>query len=1744
MQCLNLSNKEVKAAVDELTQVLGDEDAAYYVISENNGYAIDKAPNGEPSELFSALLSHFNGDRGQAIKAKSKVFTESFKKWFGDWLNPDVSRSNVSKVVDRHGEPLFEKLFPVKVATRDKQSTVYKYHPAEQVAAMYLGTNNGVVTSSDLMNKLSEFVQPNSPEHRLMELFKQSNVPVQFKSLGFTDEDPYMYYDVISNNIVVNSDKFGIASMGYNTHSIMHEIVHAYTSRTLLRISKGEATEAEKKMYNNLVKLRDHCAKVLKQHAKETGQFEDDYYGLNDIDEFAAELLTNRDFFDIIRYQVEDVENSNIFKLVWNFVKHIAEQLNLYKPVSEKLYQDLFDLVTYNIENDVTEDDFIDTNADLLALHDQAVHNMQSTLEDLREQASFSSVAPNLVQKIYDSLSSRLKVYRHNDPVVEQQVKKSMEWQIQNISQNLVSEYDSICNFLREADGEIKSTKKLLDEASGANGRMLDDSVLNDINENIFGFYCDILDAIAGESGLGNPDFIDIYRENLGKDNNNNYKLDTLLNRVYAYQKILENGKKIVNSRIALNAEQILEQERTEIGATTIYNYNANDINTYGRDISTFTYIFGAGDKIKDECIKSIFRMVNKADEKTRHAVYAKQQKLKALLDKTNKYKQLQFFEVDNDGNPTGYFVRSRNYGQFEKDYKAAMDEICAGLGLDVNDLNLPENRDIRIEYNRQRNQWLSEHCERRFTAEYYEAFNHLSNETQQQRESIQVNIRNLQAKARDAYGIFRPERLTPEERSQLKRFQLQKKQLASIYDINGRTKEGIQKRVAEELTELNQKLSKGIKYASNREAFEREWQRIQNDNTLTEEQKNEWLALNTRQTYKEEFYEQLKKIAKKYYGPEYEQLADRRRALLAMFRDDTTGEIDAHNLPMSTKNILKAISRKMTLIRKQATRQKKIQTLPGDYIFEEIADIIPTKQWEEDKLKYANQTFDEYGRDLWIMENAYIIKVVDSDGKTTTQIRPKSWYTKMVPKDKRLIEITPNNNWMEVDEESPYYNKAYYQAQQDHPELKDEYWIPKKSGHDSSGKKFNYDSSDRYDRIQNDPNAKALYDELLATMAEANAQYTNLNKTHPYRAPQISGTYYRYVKSYFKSKKGFGKLKAPFKGFSEYIKDKLSIRNDDEGFNKVLTKPNGERLNLIPQNYIVRLNNPAAITADVVGSVILYYRAAMKWKHRKEIQPKLELLKSYVKGKKYKDRKGLVKQGETNTYKFIKQFIDMNLYDIKQQNVTFTMGGNKNGKLFGIIPYKGSIFNLINYDMGEPKEINVTKMLAILRTIGTARNLALNIRCALTGCWTALFGHIVNQMVGRYYNPIDAAYALRDMVLDMLLNVPNKFGVYTRVPFMSKCMEYFEVGAKMELNPTNRNTLLNTIGKHWGFGLYSLSDHLVKGMILGSIMNNYKLIVDDEGNRRFVSREEYKRMNNLDVFKPGDILDWNFGDKLSFRDAIQFVGGEMVAKDKENQAAVDAVKNEIAYLARQLSQSADGQLTDLQRSVIFANAFGQFAMMHRQYYPVTLQERYTMGQQLDYQTRRKREATFATPFRIIRQAINENTSIIQAFKNQYVEDPATRENLKKIPIELGMWCIVNYLLVWLLSSSAEDDKKNKLKQLLAFSMEATSFEILAPYMLKDMINLIKNPSAIISYVENMFSVAAVPADLAIDNIKAIFTDKKVNKKIKRGPYKGMTKNEKALLELTPVRNLIRLRDIQSQRNYYNKQIRRVDTKD
>ena len=82
--CPNLRNKQVAKEFGELEQLFG-KTAASLLWSRNNGYSIDKAPNGADSILFRELLHITNGDRIQALILKAKVYSDEFFKWFGNW---------------------------------------------------------------------------------------------------------------------------------------------------------------------------------------------------------------------------------------------------------------------------------------------------------------------------------------------------------------------------------------------------------------------------------------------------------------------------------------------------------------------------------------------------------------------------------------------------------------------------------------------------------------------------------------------------------------------------------------------------------------------------------------------------------------------------------------------------------------------------------------------------------------------------------------------------------------------------------------------------------------------------------------------------------------------------------------------------------------------------------------------------------------------------------------------------------------------------------------------------------------------------------------------------------------------------------------------------------------------------------------------------------------------------------------------------------------------------------------------------------------------------------------------------------------------------------------------------------------------------------------------------------------------------------------------------------------------------
>lgn len=99
--------KNYQAELKEYSRLFGGGqkgyDTAYTLLCMNNGYTLDKAPNGEDSILYRSLLDIYDGDANAALIEKAKYYSDDYIKNFGNWTEETISGT------DNNGEPtLFE----------------------------------------------------------------------------------------------------------------------------------------------------------------------------------------------------------------------------------------------------------------------------------------------------------------------------------------------------------------------------------------------------------------------------------------------------------------------------------------------------------------------------------------------------------------------------------------------------------------------------------------------------------------------------------------------------------------------------------------------------------------------------------------------------------------------------------------------------------------------------------------------------------------------------------------------------------------------------------------------------------------------------------------------------------------------------------------------------------------------------------------------------------------------------------------------------------------------------------------------------------------------------------------------------------------------------------------------------------------------------------------------------------------------------------------------------------------------------------------------------------------------------------------------------------------------------------------------------------------------------------------------------------------------------------------------------
>ena len=1078
-----------------------------------------------------------------------------------------------------------------------------------------------------------------------------------------------------------------------------------------------------------------------------------------------------------------------------------------------------------------------------------------------------------------------------------------------------------------------------------------------------------------------------------------------------------------------------------------------NKLENGDEDISWWDKFVGQTQYSNSEVIRLMLNRMVEAKYKVHDKKLEVGKRLLNLLENVSKSDLKLLYERDKNGKRTGNLIRDLNYGQWEEDYRNYMLKVLDSFKLTIpsdmpfSDIPSILNQDQLKIWNKERNKWDNKHTERKFIPEFYDSFDILSQEAIAKKSKIDSNIKLIISKVTDKNGFIHLENLSIDEYNELKSLESARRNLSNTVNYDGTPKTGEELKIAKEFEEYNKRMSANLSYAINKEAFEKAKEKAKK--TLSPDKYQLWLDRNTTVIIKEEFYEDLKKKASSYVKSDKQlRYEDYRRKLLKLYTLD--GEVQQDSIPNNVRSIIRKLDIAISV---EASKVKKSKS-----------DIFEIAKFEIDPA-FEIERKAAYSRGegaLFDKTNTYI--------DNRNRIVPTSMWKRLVPKDKTLYtERVPNSYWSEVDKNSPFINPKF----------------DLNSSEIRQPKRSLYDNTKNYNKVKG--NLKRLYDEILNVMTESNSKLPFITNSRNYRLPQIEGNAMTQILSQDNVLKGLGYA----------FKDTFTIKDDDLQYNvdKALD-PDGSRIRLVPTRFMKKLENPEALTNDIVGSVIAYYGMAENYSQMSSIAPEMELITEFLSRQEFKDsKKGIVAGINSNTYAKAKQILEQFVYGMEENDMTIdkTIGGKR---------IKFSVSKAIN------------NLARFTRLNGMGNNLSV----ILTGLFTNKIQSRLDAISGIYYDNEALNSASREIQSNYLTALANIGNANNR----SKALCFLEwSGSVRSLEETfsklNQSRWLRALNMHYWWGGYEAADFTTKGKMAIAIAKMYKL--DPETNR-FVHKNKFMlRYKDKEKAK----LEWN-RLTVTLYDAFTVKDNRIAIDDKYIDNVDEQMLNRVRNTIKQVGTRIDTQFTDLDKSFINSNAFCKLLFIYRNFLLINMETKFATKRNYDYSTGMWQEAQYRGAFNYLwRHLIDKKKidTLKEMYRNYDELDDFERRLAKRVLYELAFSLVGLFVISSFARYEADEDEDDWFKNFMALISVRTAVESRSNLLPVETVSMFNSPTAAWGIIEH-FGRA----------LRTMFDDP--GEEIKRGPYKGNTRFERSLIKITPFRSIYELKDPRSKLEYYD----------
>lgn len=1264
--------------------------------------------------------------------------------------------------------------------------------------------------------------------------------------------------------------------------------------------------------------------------------------------------------------------------------------------------------------------------------------------------------------KLMEALSRRIKDVQYSKAKDSRKVEelRSLEFRLNQMENDKATlEFVSYMNrdVLDALDRVTAIIAKVREAQKYGNLHDISAAELDLIKKGYIGFYGNIasniqnmLDDEKTFEYINDPEMIQTVKDQLKK---------TIAN----YHEVVRN----YNNAADIIAKENFIAEATKAGSFTV-DHLRKVLDEGDTDINLWDQWLGSSQYSNSEMIRLIMNKIANAKNKVAELELERGKMLTDLLSKVSLSKLAYLHERNKDGHKTGFITRDLNYGQHYQDYVAFQRKLADKLGFGDKQLDevasLLDLEQLKI-WNEENNKWDAKHTIRKFKPEYYELTNSLSEEARSRRDEINMEINLLLSKTLDINGDAHRENLTVEEYNKLQELETKRRNLANPYYPDGTTKVDLDMKIAREMLAYNKKLREKLNYKPNMKKFNKA--KADAKKNLSAEKYKLWEERNTVERITEQFWEDIKSLSSNPDKSENQLTWEEARKSLLRLYTRENGDVDINSMPANVKELINTYD-EMIADEAFATRDKSKKS--------KVMDIA---QWEinpkfyEEYKRYEKQ--GEAAFNAWFIYNARY----DSKGN----VIPASFWRKLVPKDKlkdKYVERIPNRSWAEIDRESPFYDERFTKYAD-----RGESRIPNPKL---------YDNSKEYKKITSDKNLKALYDALIKTYADSNAEIGFLRYANPYKLAQIEGGAWTKIRS----------KDNVLKGLKTAAEDIYTVKEDDTRYMKDNAKrADGSLVKLIPTRYIKMLDDPNMLTNDIVGSTIAYYKMAMNYKVMSEAAPELELALDFVSRMKFKDRKGNEKIGENSkTYDKFKFLMDRFVYGMERDALEVDI---KIPKL-----------------MDSAVTVSVDKLVSNLAAYTRIQGISQNVNVILTGLITNKIQNRLEAISGIYYGNKELAKATKVILpsyakaIASLGTSNNKDKVLCYLEFLGLLRENEQTFSKL-----NQSRFVRAINQHyWYFG-HEMTDYVTKGKMALAVafFNKYNPKLG-----KFQNKNEFLR--GFKDKKKGR-AEWE-ALTTTFFDAFEVKNNLLVVKPEFKDIVDERTINKIRNTSKQIGTRLDTQLTDLDKAKIHSSIIGQLLLIYRNFILVNFQTKFLTKRQFNYSTGMWAEAQWPAALKYLHRHYFNTDKIAQLqelYKEEYDSlDDFEKGCLRRISFEVLFSTFGFWIISALMRAMADDDRDNWWKQEAAYLTLRSALESRGNVLPLEVINMFTTPTAAWSTLQYWG-----------DFVKTLFQDP--TEEIKKGPYKDMNRFERSLIKSTPLRSIYEAKDPRSKMEYYDNMI-------